>query len=348
MTAPPTSIAIVGTGYVGLTTGACLAQLGHQVTCADIDVRRSTCSTAGEIPIVEDGLAEVVASARAAGRLEFVLGAATAAADADVVFLCVPTPSDDDGRPTSATSRRRRPRSAHPLRPGCVVVNKSTVPVGSTKVVEGELRRDDVFVVSNPEFLREGTALHDFLHPDRIVIGSDSPHAAETVARLYADRHEDPDHRSGVGGDDQVRGQRLPGDEDLVRQRRGGDVRGGRRRRRRRRRRASVPITASAPASSSRVLAGEEAASRRTRGRWSHRRRPRLRFSLSCGASSRSTTSNGTGSSTRYPAPSPATSRCAVLARRQSSASRSRPTPTTCATHRRSRSCASCSPTVRS
>ena len=97
MTAAPTSIAIVGTGYVGLTTGACLAQLGHHVICADIDADKIALLNRGEIPIVEEGLAEVVAEARAAGRLEFVVGAATAAADADIVFLCVPTPQGDDG-----------------------------------------------------------------------------------------------------------------------------------------------------------------------------------------------------------------------------------------------------------
>jgi UDPglucose 6-dehydrogenase len=187
MTAPPTSIAIVGTGYVGLTTGACLAQLGHQVTCADIDADKIDLLNRGEIPIVEEGLAEVVASARAAGRLEFVLGAATAAAGADIVFLCVPTPQGDDGSADLSYIQAAATEIGPSLRPGSIIVNKSTVPVGSTRVVERAVRRDDVHVVSNPEFLREGTAVRDFLHPDRVVIGAADRDAAERVAALYAD-----------------------------------------------------------------------------------------------------------------------------------------------------------------
>jgi UDPglucose 6-dehydrogenase len=185
MTAPPTSIAIVGTGYVGLTTGACLAQLGHQVTCADIDADKIELLNRGEIPIVEEGLADVVAAARAAGRLEFVLGAATAAAVADVVFLCVPTPQGEDGSADLSYIQAAATEIGPSLRPGSIIVNKSTVPVGSTRVVERAVRRDDVHVVSNPEFLREGTAVHDFLNPDRVVIGAADRTAAERVAALY-------------------------------------------------------------------------------------------------------------------------------------------------------------------
>jgi UDPglucose 6-dehydrogenase len=186
MTAPPTSIAIVGTGYVGLTTGACLAQLGHHVTCADIDADKIDLLNRGEIPIVEEGLAEVVASARAAGRLEFVLGAATAAAVADIVFLCVPTPQGEDGSADLSYIQAAATEIGPSLRPGSIIVNKSTVPVGSTRVVERAVRRDDVHVVSNPEFLREGTAVRDFLNPDRVVIGAADLAAAERVAALYA------------------------------------------------------------------------------------------------------------------------------------------------------------------
>ena len=186
MTATATSIAIVGTGYVGLTTGACLAQLGHQVTCADIDADKIDLLNRGEIPIVEDGLAEVVATARAAGRLEFVLGAATAAAVADIVFLCVPTPQGDDGSADLSYIQAAATEIGPSLRPGSIIGNKSTVPVGSTRVVERAVRRDDVHVVSNPEFLREGTAVNDFLHPDRVVIGAADRGAAERVAALYS------------------------------------------------------------------------------------------------------------------------------------------------------------------
>lgn len=179
------TIAVIGTGYVGLTTGACFAHLGHHVICADVDADKVAMLEAGGIPIVEDGLAEIVAAARAAGRLEFVLGAAAAAAHADVVFLSVPTPQGEDGSADLSYIEAAAAQIAPVLRPGAVVVNKSTVPVGSARVVEQVLQRDDVSVVSNPEFLREGSAVHDFLHPDRVVIGADDRDAARRVAALY-------------------------------------------------------------------------------------------------------------------------------------------------------------------
>ncbi|HWL42451.1 MAG TPA: UDP-glucose/GDP-mannose dehydrogenase family protein [Ilumatobacter sp.] len=180
------TIAVVGTGYVGLTTGACLAHLGLRVVCADIDAAKVARLQAGEIPIVEDGLGPIVHDAVAAGNLSFVVGAATAAEGAEFVFLCVPTPQDDDGSADLSYVAAASAEIAPVLQPGAVVVNKSTVPVGSTLVVERVLKRPDVSVVSNPEFLREGTAVHDFLHPDRVVIGSDDRAAAERVGALYA------------------------------------------------------------------------------------------------------------------------------------------------------------------
>ncbi len=182
----PIRLAVVGTGYVGLTTGACFAHLGHHVVCGDIDERKVDMLNAGHIPIVEEGLETIVNAARVAGRLEFVLGAATAVRDADIVFLCVPTPQGDDGSADLSYIEQAAAQIAPVLRPGAVVVNKSTVPVGSTLAVERVLQRNDVYVVSNPEFLREGTAVHDFLHPDRVVIGSADREAAERVAELYA------------------------------------------------------------------------------------------------------------------------------------------------------------------
>jgi UDPglucose 6-dehydrogenase len=183
--AETSNIAVVGTGYVGLTSGACLAHIGHTVVCADIDARKVDLLRSGEIPIVEDGLDEIVAGAVAEGRLTFVVGAATAAADADVVFLCVPTPQDEDGSADLSYIQAAASEIGPVLKPGAVVVNKSTVPVGSAQVVSEVLRRDDVAVVSNPEFLREGTAVHDFLHPDRVVIGGPDQVACERVAALY-------------------------------------------------------------------------------------------------------------------------------------------------------------------
>ena len=182
----PIRLGVVGTGYVGLTTGACFAHLGHHVVCGDVDERKVRLLNDGHIPIVEDGLEAIVNDARAAGRLEFVLGAESAAADADIVFLCVPTPQGDDGSADLSYIEQAAAQIAPVVKPGAVVVNKSTVPVGSTIAVERVLQRSDVRVVSNPEFLREGTAVHDFLHPDRVVIGSADRGAAERVAELYA------------------------------------------------------------------------------------------------------------------------------------------------------------------
>jgi UDPglucose 6-dehydrogenase len=178
-------ITVLGAGYVGLTSAVALAHLGHRVTCADIDTGRIEQLRRGVVPIVEEGMEPLMAASVAGGRLTFSCDPAEAVVDAEVVFLCVPTPSDDDGRADLSYIKAACATIRETLASGCVVVNKSTVPVGSTRVVEGELGRDDVFVVSNPEFLREGSALADFLNPDRIVIGSDSPHAAEAVARVY-------------------------------------------------------------------------------------------------------------------------------------------------------------------
>ena len=183
--AAPT-VAVVGTGYVGLTTGACLAHLGLRVVCADIDADKVARLQAGEIPIVEEGLGPIVHDAVAAGNLTFVVGAASAVGDAEFVFLCVPTPQDDDGSADLSYLAAAAAEIGPVLQPGTVVINKSTVPVGSTLVVERVMQRGDVSVVSNPEFLREGTAVDDFLNPDRVVIGGDDRRAAERVATLYA------------------------------------------------------------------------------------------------------------------------------------------------------------------
>ena len=178
-------LGVVGVGYVGLTTGACLAALGHRVVCGDIDAERIERLRAGVIPIVEEGLAPPVAEGIASGRLTFVVGAAEVARQASIVFLCVPTPQDDDGSADLSYVQAAAAEIAPVLAAGSVVVNKSTVPVGSTHVVSAVLRRGDVAVVSNPEFLREGTAVHDFLHPDRVVVGSADRAAAHRVADLY-------------------------------------------------------------------------------------------------------------------------------------------------------------------
>jgi UDPglucose 6-dehydrogenase len=179
------AVAIIGTGYVGLTTGACLAHLGHKVVCADVDPEKITKLQNGIIPIVELGLAELVAEGMASGRLSFVVGSVEAAKSCDIAFLCVPTPQGEDGSADLSYVQRAAEEIAAVLPFEAIVVNKSTVPVGSTKVVEQALKRPDVKVVSNPEFLREGSAVQDFLKPDRVVVGSDDQAAAMKVASLY-------------------------------------------------------------------------------------------------------------------------------------------------------------------
>lgn len=179
-------IGVVGVGYVGLTTGACLAHIGHTVVCGDVDEAKIGRLRNGEIPIVEEGLSEIVSEGMSAGRLEFVVGATEVAQRCDIVFLCVPTPQDDDGSADLTYIKAASAEIGPVLRDGAIVVNKSTVPVGTTIVVDEVIQRDDITVVSHPEFLREGTAVSDFLHPDRVVVGADDREAAEKVAALYS------------------------------------------------------------------------------------------------------------------------------------------------------------------
>lgn len=178
-------IAIVGTGYVGLTTGTCLAHLGHRVRCVDVDTAKVERLSTGEIPIVEEGLEGLVRENLDAGRLSFTTDVVTAVADAEFVFLCLPTPQDEDGSADLHYVREAAAQIAPHLKTGAVVVNKSTVPVGSAGVVAEVIGRSDITVVSNPEFLREGSAVADFLSPDRVVIGSDDKHAATRLANVY-------------------------------------------------------------------------------------------------------------------------------------------------------------------
>jgi UDPglucose 6-dehydrogenase len=178
-------ITVVGCGYVGLTTGVCFAHLGHDVTCTDVDVDRIDQLNRGEVPILEAGLENMMREGVNGGRLSFVVGSAEAVADSEFVYLCVPTPQGADGSADLSYIESAAKEIGPHLQLEAIVVNKSTVPVGSTRVVEQALGRGDVAVVSNPEFLREGSAVHDFLHPDRIVIGAEDQAAAVRVASLY-------------------------------------------------------------------------------------------------------------------------------------------------------------------
>jgi UDPglucose 6-dehydrogenase len=181
----PAAVAVIGAGYVGLTTAACLAHLGHQVAAVDVDAAKIARLRRGESPILEEGLPELLTAAVAAGRLTFTTQASEAAGGADFVFLCVPTPQGADGAADLRFVQQAAGQIAPHLKPGAVVVTKSTVPVGSAGVVVAALGRPDTAVVSNPEFLREGNAVHDWLHPDRIVIGSETQDAANKLAGLY-------------------------------------------------------------------------------------------------------------------------------------------------------------------
>src|ERR1700731_4755419 len=183
-------IAMIGTGYVGLVSGACFADFGHQVTCVDKDADKIAALRRGEIPIFEPGLDALVASNVKAGRLDFTTDLKKPVIEADAVFIAVGTPSRrGDGHADLSYVHAAAREIAGALAGFTVVVTKSTVPVGTSDDVERiiqEARPDAEFaVVSNPEFLREGAAIQDFKHPDRIVIGTDDPRARQVMAELY-------------------------------------------------------------------------------------------------------------------------------------------------------------------
>lgn len=181
-------IVVIGAGYVGLTTAACFAHLGHRVICTDIDLSRVARLRRADLPIHEPELTEMVRAGLAEGSLRFEHGSAGAVPDADFVYLCVPTPQLADGSADLGHVAAAAAEIGPHLDPGTVVVSKSTVPVGSAGFVERALGRADVAVVSNPEFLREGSAVGDCLHPDRVVIGAEDRTAADRVADLYRSR----------------------------------------------------------------------------------------------------------------------------------------------------------------
>jgi UDPglucose 6-dehydrogenase len=177
---------VIGAGYVGLPSAATLAHFGHRVVLAERDAGRLAALRSGRMPIVEAGLDDLVAGAIAAGNLRFVESSVDAVAGAEFVFLCVPTPMRSDGSADVSYVEAAAKEIGSHLEPGTIVVNKSTVPVGSATMVEQVIGRADVSVVSNPEFLREGTAVHDSLQPDRIVVGADDAAAAAKVGELFA------------------------------------------------------------------------------------------------------------------------------------------------------------------
>jgi UDPglucose 6-dehydrogenase len=179
-------LAVIGAGYVGLPTAATLAHFGHRVVLAERDESRLAALRSGRMPIVEAGLDDLVAEGVGTGTLRFTASSTESVVGAEFVFLCVPTPQGDDGSADLSYVEAAAKEIGSVLEPGTIVVNKSTVPVGSATFVERVIGRPDVRVVSNPEFLREGNAVRDSLHPDRLVVGADDAHAAALVGALFA------------------------------------------------------------------------------------------------------------------------------------------------------------------
>jgi UDPglucose 6-dehydrogenase len=183
-------IAVIGSGYVGLVSGACFSDFGHVVVCVDKDAAKIDALKSGHIPIYEPGLDALVAGNVRAGRLSFTTNLKTGIRDADAVFIAVGTPArKEDGHADLSYIYAAAKEIAETAEAACMVVTKSTVPVGTGDKVEAILREArpelDWAVVSNPEFLREGAALHDFNSPDRIVVGTESAAARELMREIY-------------------------------------------------------------------------------------------------------------------------------------------------------------------
>ncbi len=193
-------VTVIGTGYVGTVTGACLAYLGHRVTCVDTDLPKIEKLRRGEPPIYEPGLDELISLANQHGGINFETDLEPAVRESDVIFIAVGTPPLPSGESnlTYLESAARGIGAAMDPSRFRVVVNKSTVPVGSGNLVEALVREgileshpdlaDTIAfgVASNPEFLREGSAIHDSLYPDRVVVGADDPDTLQTMRQLYA------------------------------------------------------------------------------------------------------------------------------------------------------------------
>ncbi|MHC1784269.1 MAG: UDP-glucose/GDP-mannose dehydrogenase family protein [Anaerolineaceae bacterium] len=187
-----TKLCVIGTGYVGLVTGTCFADLGNTVTCLDVDETRISKLKKNIMPIYEPGLEQIVAQNVKAGRLIFTTSYADALKDAEIAFIAVGTPSGVDGEADLQYVRSAAESIADLVNHPIVVVNKSTVPVGTGDWVGEVIRKRrngkplDFHVISNPEFLREGSAINDFMASDRVVLGSEDKEAASRVAQLYA------------------------------------------------------------------------------------------------------------------------------------------------------------------
>lgn len=187
-------ITIVGSGYVGLVSGACFAQMGNEVTCFDVDERKISMLQKGEIPIYEKGLKEIVEETTSKGYLHFTTSAQEAYKDALLIFIAVGTPMGEDGSADLSYVLSAAKEIGKNIISYTIIIDKSTVPIGTTELVKSTIQEElqkrgveiDFDVVSNPEFLKEGVAIKDFISPDRVVIGSDSPKAIKILQELYS------------------------------------------------------------------------------------------------------------------------------------------------------------------
>ena len=187
-------ITVIGTGYVGLVTGACLADLGNNVLCFDLDSSKIDLLKKGVIPIYEPGLQDLVRDNASAGRLRFTTDPQAATQHGTLQFIAVGTPPGENGSADLQHVLGAAKNIAAHMNGYRLIINKSTVPVGTADFVRGVVSRElnlrnvsyDFAVVSNPEFLKEGAAIHDFMRPDRIVIGADDENSVKIMRQLYA------------------------------------------------------------------------------------------------------------------------------------------------------------------
>jgi UDPglucose 6-dehydrogenase len=219
-------LTVVGTGYVGLVAGVCFAEVGNDVICVDVDADKIRGLNEGRLPIYEPGLKEMLERVVAHGRMRFSTDTASAVAGSEVVFIAVGTPPDEDGSADLKHVLDAAREIAQAMTGYTLIVDKSTVPVGTAEKVAAVVRQHTAHpfdVVSNPEFLKEGAALNDFLKPDRVVIGADSEQAREIMQELYG-----PFVRTGhpiilmdvkQRRTDQIRRQRHAGHQDQLHER---------------------------------------------------------------------------------------------------------------------------------
>jgi len=179
------NVCVIGAGYVGLSCGACLSHIGHRVVCVDIDENKIDQLNAGQIPIMEPGLTEIVSSGLSKGFLSFTVDLQAAISKSEYIFLCLPTPQADDGSADLSILLGAVVEISKELPSESVLITKSTVPIGTFETIKKLVNRSDVHIASNPEFVREGYAVHDFLNPDRIVVGSDNPDTSKRVVDLF-------------------------------------------------------------------------------------------------------------------------------------------------------------------